>query len=336
MNRAMETIDRSAGRPPITRVAVPAVAFAQHPGLVERLLARYPGARINHEGGIHYRTENETIAYLAGYEAAIISFEMMTDRVLQALPDLRVVSKLGVGLDRIDPIAMRRHGVRLGWAPGVNKRAVAEMAICLAMAALRQVLPCNLAMRAGERPLTRLGRQLSGRVVGVHGVGEIGQEFIRLLRPFGCRILGCDIKDRSAFYAQYGVEAVGIEELAARSEVLSIHLSLNPTTRKLYDIDMLRSLRPDCVLINTGRGGVVDENALYRALTEGWIAAAAFDVFETEPSTNDALLNLPNLVATPHIGAGSIEARWEMGITAIDGLEDNFIPAPGKPPFEFF
>lgn len=336
MHQAIEGPDRSAGLPPVTRVAVPAVAFAQHPGLVEKLLARFPGARINTEGAVHYGSEEDTIAYLRGCEAAIISFEVISDKVLQALPELRVVSKLGVGLDQIDPIAMRRHGVRLGWTPGVNKRAVAELAICLAMAGLRHVMPCNLAMRAGERPLTRLGRQLSGRVVGVHGCGEIGQEFIRLLQPFGCRILVCDTRDRREFCAQHGVEQVELDELAARSEVLSIHLSLNPTTRRLYEIDLLRSLRPDCVLVNTARGGIIDEPALYRALTEGWIAAAGLDVFETEPSTNDGLLRLPNLIATPHIGAGSIEARWQMGVTAIDGLTDNFIPVPGRAPFEFF
>lgn len=332
----MEAKDRSLGKPPISRVAVPAVAFALHPGLVDRLRASYPNAKINVEGGIHYRSEEETIAYLSGYEAAIISFEPINDRVLSALPELRVVSKLGVGLDQIDALAMRRHGVRLGWTPGVNKRAVAEMALCLAMACLRHVLPCNLEMRAGERLLPRLGRQLSGRVVGVHGCGEIGQEFIRLLKPFGCRILACDSKDRSEFYARHGVEEVTLEELAARSEVLSIHLTLNPTTRNLYDIDLLRSLRPDCVLVNTSRGGIVNEAALYRALTEGWIAAAGFDVFQQEPTTDDALLALPNLVATPHVGASSIEARWEMGITAIAGLTNNFIPVPGKYPFDFF
>ncbi|WP_170107334.1 NAD(P)-dependent oxidoreductase [Roseibium marinum] len=327
--------DRSAGLPPVKRIAVPAVSFAQHPGLVEHLLDRYPDAKINNEGGIHYRTEEETIAYLSGCEAAIISFEIISDRVLSALPELRVVSKLGVGLDRVDPLAMRRHGVRLGWTPGVNKRAVAELALGLAITGLRHVVPCNLGIRAGERQLTRLGRQLSGRVVGVHGVGQIGQEFIRLLQPFGCRVLGCDKEDRSEFCARYGVELVQPEELYARSEVLSIHLALNPHTRMLYDTDTLRNLRPDCVLINTGRGGIVDEKVLYRALTEGWIAAAAFDVFEEEPPTDDALLNLPNFVATPHMGASSVEARWEMGITAIKGLTDNFIPVPGKYPFEF-
>jgi phosphoglycerate dehydrogenase-like enzyme len=328
--------DRSAGLPPVRRVAVPAVAFAQHPGLVARLLKDYPQSKVNVEGGIHYRTEDETIAYLDGCEAAIVSFEKITDRVLQALPELRVVSKLGVGLDQIDPLAMRRHGVRLGWSPGVNKRAVAELALTMAMAGLRHVLECNLSMRAGERPLTRLGRQISGRVVGVHGVGEIGQEFIRLLQPFGCRVLGCDIKDRSDFYVHHGVEAVDFDELAARSEVLSIHLNLNPTTRGFYDVGRIRSLRPDCVLINTSRGGIVDEKALFRALSNGWIAAAGFDVFAEEPTLEDRLLALPNMLATPHMGASSVEARWRMGVTAIEGLADNFIPVPGKYPFEFY
>ncbi|MCJ8520943.1 D-3-phosphoglycerate dehydrogenase [Pseudorhizobium tarimense] len=334
--RELRIKDRSAGLPPVSRVAVPAVSFAQHPGLVARLEKGYPGAKVNVEGDIYYRSEEETIAYLRGHDAAIVSFEKINDRVLSALPDLRVVSKLGVGLDQIDPLAMRKHGVRLGWTPGVNKRAVAELALCTAMAALRHVMECNLSMRNGERPLTRLGRQLSGRVVGVHGVGEIGQEFIRLLQPFGCRVLGCDNKDRSDFYVHHGVEQVDMEELAARSEVLSIHLGLNPTTRNLYDLGRLRSLRPDCVLINTARGGIIDERALHRALSEGWIAAAALDVFAEEPTSEDDLLRLPNLISTPHIGASSVEARWHMGVTAIDGLTDNFIPVPGRYPFEFF
>lgn len=328
--------DRSAGAPPISRVAVPAVSFAQHPGLVERLQELYPGAKINLEGGIHYRTEEDTIAYLKDCEAAIISFETINDRVLSALPELRVISKLGVGLDGIDPQAMRRHGVRLGWTPGVNKRAVAELTVGLAITALRRAVECNIEIRAGKRLLTRLGRQLSGRTVGVHGVGEIGTEFIRLLQPFDCRILACDTKDRSDVYKRFGVQAVEPEELFARSEVLSIHLSKNAYTTRLYDSDVLRALRPDCVLINTARGGIVDETALYRALREGWIAAAALDVFEEEPPTDDRLLRLPNLIATPHIGASSVEARWEMGITAIRGLTDNFIPVPGRPPFEFY
>ena len=327
-------MDRSAGLGPITRVAAPAISFAQHPGLVARLRQVYPGARINTEGLTYYRSEDETIAYLKGYEAAIVSFEPMTDYVLENLPELRLVAKLGVGLDKIDPHALKRHGVRLAWTAGVNKTSVAELALCGAIMALRGVLPRNLAMRAGARPLQIMGRQISGRVVGVHGVGQIGEEFIRLLQPFGCEILGNDIKDRSAVYRRYGVTGVSPEELWARCEVLSIHLQVTERTRFLYSADVLDRLRPDCVLINTARGRIVDEKALKERLADGRLAAAAFDAFETEPPEDDDLLLLPNFIATPHIGAGSEEARWRMGATAIEGISGGFIPEPGVFPFE--
>ncbi|MGF6175328.1 NAD(P)-dependent oxidoreductase [Ensifer sp. 4252] len=330
----LATPDRSLGMGPVRRVAVPAVSFGQHAGLVAHLRTLYPDARVNTEGVTVYRSEEDTIAYLADCEAAIVSFEPINDRVLSALPALRVVSKLGVGLDKIEPAAMKRHGVRIGWTPGINKRSVAELAFCMALMALRHVGACNLAMRAGERPLQRIGRQLSGRVVGVHGVGEIGQEFIRLLKPFGCEILGNDIRDRSAFYDEHGVRAVSFDELLERSEVLSIHLQVTDKTRWLYTAEVLDRLRPDCVLINTARGRIIDEAALRDRLADGRIAAAGIDAFAVEPPEDDVLLGLPNFIATPHIGAGSEEARWTMGMTAIQGFADNFIPEPGVFPFE--
>jgi len=326
--------DRSTGKPPVQRVAVPAVSFGQHPGLVELIETQYPGAKVNTQGLTVYRSEEETIDYLRGFEAAIVSFEWMNDRVLEALPELRVVSKLGVGLDKIDPAAMRRHGVRLGWTAGVNKTSVAELALCSALTLLRHVPDCNLAMRAGQRPLQRIGRQLSGRVVGVHGCGEIGKEFVRLLQPFGCEIIANDIKDYSDFYAAHDVSAVDVNELLERSHVLSIHLQVTDKTRWFYDAAVLDRLRPDCVLINTARGRIIDEGALKERLIDGRIFAAAIDAFEVEPPDDDVLLNLPNFLATPHIGAGSQEARWTMGTTAIAGLTDNFLPEPGVFPFE--
>ena len=316
------------------RVAVPAISFGQHSGLVQRLLERYPDAKVNTEAIPYYRSEQETIAYLDGYDAAIVSFEPINERVLEALPRLKIVSKLGVGLDKIDAAAMRRHGVRLGWTPGVNKRSVAELTLCLAIAALRHVVDRNAAMRRGERPLQKMGRQLTGRVVGIHGCGEIGKEFVRLLQPFDCAVLACDIKDYADFYAQYRVTPVDLEELLARSEVLSIHLTVTNRTRGLYDAATLDKLRSDCVLINTARGRIIDEDALKERLKSRRIAAAAIDAFAVEPQTDDELLNLTNFIATPHIGAGAEEARWLMGITAIEGLVDNFLPEPGAYPFE--
>lgn len=316
------------------RVAVPAISFCQQEELVARLLESYPDARLNLECVPHYRTEEGTVAFLRGCEGAIVSFEPINDRVLSALPDLRVVSKLGVGLDRIDPAAMRKHGVRLGWTAGVNRTAVAELTIALMLAALRDVIPLNLAIRRGERPLQRLGRQLSGRVVGIHGCGNIGKEVVRLLQPFECEVLSCDIRDYPDFYREYGVKAVSLDEMLNRSEIVSIHLPVTDLTLGLYDAATLSRLRAGAVLLNTARGRIVDEAALRECLKRGDLSAAAFDAFALEPPEDDELLNLPNFIATPHIGASTAEARWRMGTTAIEGLTDNFLPEPGVYPFE--
>ncbi len=333
----MDTIvmpDRSAGLGPVTRVAAPSLSFGQHPGLVEKLRAKYPSARINTEGKLIHLNEDELIEYLKGYEAALVSLEWITDRVLASLPELRVVVKLGVGLDKIDQHAMRKNGVRLGWKAGVNALSVAELTVCTAIMALRHVLSRNLMMREGKRPMQAMGRLLSGRTVGVHGVGHVGREFIRLLQPFGCEILANDIEDRSAFYAKYGVKAVDQEELWARSEILSIHLTVTNTTRGLYGARVLDKLKPGAILINTARGQIVDEKAIKERLKDGRLGLAAIDAFQREPNEDDEFLNLPNLIATPHIGASSEEARWSMGLAAIDCINENFLVEPGVYPFD--
>jgi D-3-phosphoglycerate dehydrogenase len=316
------------------RVAVPAISFCQQDNLVSRLLKLYPDSRVNVECIPRYHREEDTIAYLRDCDAAIVSFERINDRVLSALPQLKVVSKLGVGLDKIDPAAMRKHGVRLGWTAGVNSRAVAELTLTTLLAALRHVIPLNQAMRAGQRPLQRLGRQLSGRVVGIHGCGHIGKEVVKLLQPFNCEILACDIKDYAGFYQAHGVEPVGMDAMLQRSEIVSIHLPVTKKTLGLYSDEVLAKLGEGAILINTARGRIVDEAALRERLKSGKIGAACFDVFALEPPDDDELLNLPNFIATPHIGASTEEARWQMGITAIDGLRDNFLPEPGAYPFE--
>lgn len=316
-----------------SRIGVPAISFAQVPELVELLLCQYPNSKINLECAPRYETEASTIDYLRDCDAAIVSFEPISDHVLNELPNLKVVSNLGVGVENIDPAAMRRHNVRLGWKSGVNKRSVAELTLCLAIAGLRHVVASNVAIRAGERPLQCVGRQLTGRTVGVHGCGDIGKEFIKLLQPFRCKILACDIEDRSDFYDKYAVQAVTVDELYSRSEVLSIHLNVTNATRGMYSSQTLDRLRPDCVLINTSRGTIVDEVALRKRLKNGSLAAAAFDVFAVEPPNDDELLNLRNFIATPHLGAGSFEARMRMGKAAIEGLTDNFLPQPGCYPF---
>jgi len=326
--------DRSTGLGPITKVVAPSLSFGQHPGLVERLRAQYPDAKINTEGQLIHLDEDELIDYLAGHEAALVSLEWINDRVLAALPELRVVVKLGVGLDKIDPLAMRKHGVRLGWKAGVNATSVAELTLCTAIMGLRQVMSRNLLMRAGERPMQAMGRHLSGRVFGIHGCGHVGREVVRLLQPFGCEILANDIEDRSKFYEKYGVKSVSTDELWERSEILSLHLTVTNKTRGLYGPDVLDRLRPDCILINTARGQILDEAAVKARLKDGRLAVAVIDAFQREPNEDDEFLNLPNLIATPHIGASSEEARWSMGVAAIEGIDENFLVEPGVHPFD--
>lgn len=308
------------------KVGVPIGLMCRHPVLREELLAAWPDAKLNDALGI--MSEDEMIAFLGDCDAAIVGREPVTDKVLSALPNLRVIGKFGVGCEDVDFDALRRHEVRFGYLPGVNKLSVAELALSFAIAGLRGVGAVSAAMRAGERPRQNLGRLLTGRTVGIHGCGHIGKELVRLLAPFGCTILACDILDFSDFYAEHGVEPVGFDELIGRAEVISLHLPLTHLTRDLYDAGTLGRLKSDCILVNTCRGFIVDEVALKDWLRTNPEAGACFDVFAIEPPVDDDLLRLPNFLSTPHVGASAAEARLAMGRAAIRGLTENEVPGP--------
>jgi phosphoglycerate dehydrogenase-like enzyme len=313
------------------RVAAASPSFCQHPMLRAELLARHPDAKLNPSP---HRLEGDALVeFLRGHDVAILGLEHLTDAMMASLPELRVVAKLGTGTDMLDLAAMHRRGIRLGWAPGANALSIAELVIAFAMIALRHLGELNAALRRGERPAQRMGRLLTGRVVGLHGCGHIGQHVVRLLAPFGCTVLAHDIADRRDFYAAHGVEAVSFDELLARSEVLSIHVPLTPQTGGLYSPGVLDRLRSDCVLINTARGEIWDEAALIERLRDSRLAAACADVFAEEPHIPQALVDLPNFFATPHIGGSAEEARLAMGRIALDGITNNAVPTPGVPPF---
>ena len=258
------------------------------------------------------------------------AFEPVTDKVLGALPELKIISKFGAGCETFDFDALQAHGTRFGYTFGVNKLSVAELALSFMINALRWVTPLNQSMRAGERPMNRNGRLLTGRTVGIHGCGNIGKEVVRLLKPFGCTIIACDVKDYPDFYRANDVTPVSFDELLERSEVLTLHLPKIRSTRGLYSRDVLGRLRPDCVLINTCRGEIVDEDALADRLESGDLTAACFDVFAVEPAECDRLLTLPNFLATPHIGASSEETRIDMAQAAVRGLTENELVDPVK------
>lgn len=303
------------------KVAVPSPSFCEHPTLCAELLALYPDAKLNR--ALVKLNEDALIAFLTDADATILGLEPCSARVIEALPHLKVVSKLGTGLDGVDLNALKRRGIRLGWTPGVNAPAVAELAVALAIIALRRLGQLNTAYRAGADVSRRMGRQLGGRCVGIHGFGAIGSRFARLVKAFGCTIIATDIEDRRAALAEVGGEQVGFDELLGRAEVLSLHLPLDAATRHLYDGATLDRMRQGSILVNTARGGIVDQAALKERLKSGRLVAAAADVLADELNPDRELLGLPNFFGTPHVGASAEEARLAMGRVAIKGLTEN-------------
>jgi phosphoglycerate dehydrogenase-like enzyme len=315
----------------MTRVAIPSISFCQTEILREEILIRFPDTRFNEAQ--RRMSDDELVEFLSNRDAAIMGLENLTADMLDRLPDLRIISRMGVGLDNVDPAMLRDRGIRMGWKGGTNRRSVAELMIAFSICALRHVGPLYAAMRNGERPRHLMGRHLSGRVVGLHGCGNVGKDVVRLLQAWDCEILAHDIRNFPEFYAEFGVTPVTFDELVERSEVLSLHIPLNDTTHGLYSADVLDRMPDNAVLINTCRGGIIDEDALKQRLLTGRLAAACIDAFAVEPPTDDELLNAPNFLCTPHIGGSAAEARLAMGRAAIDGIEDNFLPEPGVFPF---
>lgn len=305
------------------RVAVCSRSFSRNPTLRAELLERYELVTFNDEG--RSLSGEALVEFLRGHQKAITALERIDEGVVSRLPDLRVLSKYGVGLDSVDLDALRRHNIRLGWTGGVNRRSVSELVLAFAIAMLRNVPAAHREVLAGTwRQHT--GGLLSGRTVGIIGCGHVGRDVVGLLQPFGCRILVHDIRRYDAFYARYGVEPVALEGLLLAADVVTLHVPLDASTRSMIDARALALMKSSAVLINTARGELVDEIALKVRLAAGQLAAAAFDVFAVEPPEDPELLNLPNFLATPHIGGSSAEAILAMGRAAIDGLDFSAVP----------
>ncbi|HZG36518.1 MAG TPA: NAD(P)-dependent oxidoreductase [Gaiellaceae bacterium] len=223
---------------------------------------------------------------------------------------LRVVANYAVGLDNVDLDAARSRGLVVTNTPDVLTRATAELTLALLLALVRRVAEGDRLLRRREpwrlEPTFMLGRGLAGRTLGVVGAGRIGSEVARLGEAFGLR----PILVRSADPLD--------EALAA--DIVTLHCPLTPETRHLVDAHALGRMRPHAVLVNTSRGAVVDEAALVEALRAGTIAGAALDVFEREPEVHPGLLELPNVVLTPHLGSATHEAREAMGMLCVDAL----------------
>ena len=312
----------------MTRIAVAARSFARNPVLRIELAEKYPDVTFSESARLLEGAA--LLKLLRGHDRAIIGLECIDDSVLAELPELRVISKYGVGLDGLDLPALERHGVKLAWTGGVNRRSVAELTLAFAIALLHRIPETSVALRGGEFQKL-VGRQLTGRVVGIVGCGFVGKDLVSLLAPFGCRVLAHDIRDYPEFYAAHGVEAVSLDRLLSEADVVTLHVPLDDSTRGMIGAAQMARMQKGACLINAARGGLVDEAALVDALSSGHLDGAACDVFQLEPDANPDLLALPAFLGTPHIGGSTAEAQLAMGRAAIAGLEEAQLLGPNHP-----
>ncbi len=233
--------------------------------------------------------------------------------LLAAMPRLEVVGRLGVGLDNIELGACAARRVEVIPATGANARAVAEYVVCTAMMLLRGAYLSLPEMVAGNwpRPALSQGRELAGKTLGLVGFGGIGRLTARLAGALGVETLACDPHyEPPPGDSEPEVPLLELDDLLARADVVSLHLPLTGETRGLFSRARLAAMKPGAVLINTARGGIVDEAALAEALRDGHLGGAALDVFEHEPlAAGSVLTNAPNLILTPHIGGVTRESN---------------------------
>lgn len=299
------------------RVAVTSPSFSKHPELISAITSSFNEVKLNSEG-IRF-TKEELIEYLKGYDAAIVGLDKVDAEVLLALPNLKVIAKYGVGLDNIDLEACKSRGVEIGWTGGVNKTSVAEMTLGNILSLLRNLYVSSNLLSKGVWKKDG-GVQLSNKTIGIIGVGFIGKELIKFLKPFNCTILVNDIVDQSDYYTKNGLINSTKEEIFEKSDVVTIHTPLTKDTFHLINEDTLKKMKDGVVVVNSARGGIVDEVALLNALNNNKIRGAALDVYEIEPPVNDSLLSSPKLICTPHIGGNAQEAIFSMGMSAINHL----------------
>ena len=243
--------------------------------------------------------------------------------LLAALTQCRVVGRLGVGLDNIDVVGCEARGMRVIPATGANALSVAEYVITSALLLLRGAYQGSAAVAAGQWPRNALsnGRETAGKTLGLIGFGTIGQLTGKLALGLGMQVIAFDAMmdaDHPA-YASLGVRAAGLDEVVAAADVVSLHVPLLDSTRNLFDAARITAMKPGAVLINTARGGIVDEVALAAALKRGHLGGAAIDVFAVEPlPTADHFTDCPNLLLTPHIAGLSVESNERVSFLIVD------------------
>ena len=293
-------------------------SFSKNETLQKEIYKYFPKAKLNLEGKRF--NQKELIEYIKDADAVIVGLEPINSEILDNCPNLKIISKYGVGLNNIDLTECKKRGVKIGWTGGVNRLSVAEMTLGFMLMLSRNLYITSNQLKEGNWNKSG-GFQLSGKTIGIIGVGFIGKELVRLLKPFNCKILVNDIINQDEYYKKNDLIEVSKEEIYKNADFVTIHTPLNKNTKNMISLKEMKMMKSSTYLINSARGGLVVETDLKLALKEGIIAGAAIDSYITEPPEDYELISLPNLICTPHIGGNAKEAVEAMGMSAINHLK---------------
>lgn len=267
--------------------------------------------------------QSELIEFLSDSDGAIVGLDQITKEVIDSLPKLQIISKYGVGLDNLDIDYLKKADIKIGWTPGINKTSVSELTIANMISLSRNIFKTSNELVNSEW-IKNGGRELSELCVGIIGIGNIGEDVIKKLIPFGCKILANDIKDKSNFLKSYNIEQVPLEKLLKESDIISIHTPKDKNTINLINQRTIELMKQGSIVISTARGGIINEKDLYQALKNDYLKGAALDVFEIEPAIGNNLFQLKNFIGTPHIAGNSNKAVLSMGRSSIKHLVTHF------------
>ncbi|PYI55727.1 phosphoglycerate dehydrogenase [Paenibacillus flagellatus] len=274
-------------------------------------------------------TFEELVPLVGDIDGVVAGVDTWDEAVFKLAPKLKAIARFGVGVDNIDLPKAREYGIKVTNVPGGNANAVAELTVGLILSSIRSIPALHQSARRGYWD-RRVGEELAGKTVGLLGFGNIAQMVAKKLQGFDVKLIAYDKYPNPAKAEELGVELVECDDVLKRGDVVSMHLPSLKETRRMMSDAQFAAMKPTAHFVNTARGALVDEEALYRALESGTIAGAAIDVYEQEPvSADNPLFRLDNLITTPHTAAETAETYRRVGLVTAQALLDAFA---GKQP----
>ena len=265
----------------------------------------------------------EVIDILRDYDGVIAGTELYTKEILREIPNIKVISRLGVGMDNIDLEFAKSIGIKVYKSNTTPALSVAELTLGFILDLLRKINRQNNQLKTGVWN-KQMGELLTGKTLGIVGMGNIGKQLVKILKGFNLNIIGHDLNWDKSFAKEYNIQYAELDFLLQKSDIVSIHLNLTRDTNRLFNHNAFRKMKKNAIFINASRGEIINEADLIKALDEKLIKGVALDVFENEPY-NGSLVNYDNVILTPHIGAYAKEIRMKMELEAAKNLIEGFV-----------